>query len=73
MTKRDIAANINFFMNVPVTPEGLGSPSRRRDFRAREICRDARRDQTFLALIGNCPQLNNPAMATASFPVEVLI
>ena len=22
LTKRDVAANINFFMNVPVTPEG---------------------------------------------------
>ena len=38
--KRDIAHNINFFMNVPVTPDG-GLDVRRRPFGAGQICRDA--------------------------------
>ncbi len=41
LTKRDIAHNINFFMNVPVTPDGE-LDVRRRPVGARQICRDDR-------------------------------
>ena len=71
MTKRDITANINFFMNVPVTPEGgltfedgISEPGKYVEMRA-EI--------DVLALISNCPQLNNPCNAYNPTPVEVLI
>ena len=40
--KRDITHNINFFMNVPVTPRGTDVRGRR--LGAREVRRDARRD-----------------------------
>ena len=71
MTKRDIPPNINFFMNVPVTPEGrltfedgISEPGKYVEMRA---------EMDVLALISNCPQLNNPCNAYNPTPVEVLI
>lgn len=71
MSKRDITANINFFMNVPVTPEGkltfedgISEPGKYVELRA---------ETDVLALISNCPQLNNPCNAYNPTPVEVLI
>jgi urea carboxylase-associated protein 1 len=71
MDKRDIANNINFFMNVPVTPEGkltfedgISEPGKYVEMRA---------EMDVLALISNCPQLNNPCNAYNPTPVQVLI
>jgi uncharacterized protein len=71
MDKRDIAHNVNFFMNVPVTPEGkltfedgVSAPGKYVELRA---------DMDILVLISNCPQLNNPCNAYNPTPVEVLI
>ena len=71
MSKRDITSNINFFMNVPVTPEGkltfedgISDPGKYVEMRA---------ETDVLALISNCPQLNNPCNAYNPTPVEVLI
>jgi urea carboxylase-associated protein 1 len=71
LTKRDITSNINFFMNVPVTPEGkltfedgISEPGKYVEMRA---------ETDVLALISNCPQLNNPCNGYNPTPVEVLI
>jgi urea carboxylase-associated protein 1 len=71
MEKRDIAPNINFFMNVPVTPEGkltfedgISEPGKYVEMRA---------ETDVLAVISNCPQLNNPCNAYNPTPVQVLI
>jgi uncharacterized protein len=71
MTKRDITCNINFFMNVPVTPEGkltfadgISNPGKYVELRA---------ETDVLAAISNCPQLNNPCNAYNPTPVRVLI
>jgi urea carboxylase-associated protein 1 len=71
MTKRDLPANINFFMNVPVTPageltfaDGVSGPGRYVEMRA---TRDV------LVLISNCPQLNNPCNAYNPTPVRLLV
>ena len=71
MEKRDIASNINFFMNVPVTPEGgltfedgISEPGKYVEMRA---------ETEVLAMISNCPQLNNPCNAYDPTPVQVLI
>jgi urea carboxylase-associated protein 1 len=71
MTKRDITANINFFMNVPVTPEGgltfedgISEPGKYVEMRA---------EMDVLVLISNCPQLNNPCNAYNPTPVEVFV
>ncbi len=71
LEKRDIANNINFFMNVPVTPEGgltfedgISEAGKYVELRA---------ECDVLALISNCPQLNNPCNAYHPTPIEVLI
>jgi uncharacterized protein len=58
LSKRDVTANINFFMNVPVTPEGrltfedgISEPLKYVEMRA---------EMDVIAVISNCPQLNNP-------------
>jgi urea carboxylase-associated protein 1 len=71
LEKRDIPPNINFFMNVPVTPEGgltfqdgVSGPGKFVELRA---------EMDVLALISNCPQLNNPCNAYNPTPIRVLI
>lgn len=71
MSKRDLTANVNFFMNVPVTPDGkltfedgVSAAGRYVELRAETAVR---------VLISNCPQLNNPCNAYNPTPVRVLI
>lgn len=71
LTKRDIGHNINFFMNVPVTPEGgltfadgLSAPGKYVELRA---------VMNVIVLISNCPQLHNPCNAYNPTPIEVLV
>ena len=71
MNKRDLASNINFFMNVPVTPEGgltfadgISSPGKYVEMRA---------EMDVIVLISNCPQLNNPCNAYNPTPARLLI
>ncbi|HIF49579.1 MAG TPA: urea carboxylase-associated family protein, partial [Cytophagales bacterium] len=71
LSKSDITHNINFFMNVPVTPEGgltfedgISGAGKYVEMRA---------DMNILVLISNCPQLNNPCNGYNQTPVEVLI
>ena len=71
LNKRDIGANINFFMNVPVTPEGgltfedgISAAGKYVELRA---------EQDLIVLISNCPQLNNPCSGFNPTPLEVLI
>jgi uncharacterized protein len=71
LSKHDIAHNINFFMNVPVTPDGglkfddgLSAPGKYLELQA---------EMNVIVLISNCPQLNNPCNAYNPTPIEVLI
>jgi uncharacterized protein len=71
VTKRDLAHNINFFMNVPVTPDGglkfadgVSEPGKYVEMRA---------EMDVLCLISNCPQLNNPCNAYNPTPIRLLI
>jgi hypothetical protein len=71
MTKRDLTSNINFFMNVPVTPEGgltfadgISEPGKYVEMRA---------EMDVMVLVSNCPQLNNPCNAYDPTPVRMLI
>ncbi|WP_053372135.1 urea amidolyase associated protein UAAP2 [Paenibacillus sp. FJAT-27812] len=70
-TKRDLAPNINFFMNVPVTADGglqfadgVSSPGAYVELES--LCRTT-------VLLSNCPQLNNPCNAYNPTPVRVLV
>jgi len=69
--KRDIANNINFFMNVPVTPEGKLTFEDGISESGKYVEMRAERD--VLGLISNCPQLNNPCNAYNPTPIQVLI
>lgn len=71
LTKRDLTHNINFFMNVPVTPEGglkfedgVSEPGKYVEMRA---------EMDVFCLLSNCPQLNNPCNAYNPTPVEVIV
>lgn len=71
MSKRDITHNINFFMNVPVTPaggltfaDGISEAGKYVELKAA---------MDVIALVSNCPQLNNPCNAYNPTPIEVLI
>lgn len=71
MSKRDITHNINFFMNVPITPEGgltfedgISAPGKYVELTAK---------MDVIVLISNCPQLNNPCNAYNPTPVQVSV
>lgn len=69
--KRDLAPNINFFMNVPVTPEGGLEFADGVSGPGRYVEMHAERDVTLL--LSCCPQLNNPCNAYNPTPLRVLI
>lgn len=70
LSARDIHANINFFMNVPVQAdgsaeivEGLSSPG---DFVELEAEKDT------LVVMSNCPQLYNPCSGWNPTPIRII-
>lgn len=69
--KRDITSNINFFMNVPVTPDG-GLTFEDGVSEAGKYV-ELRAEMDVLMVISNCPQLNNPCNAYNPTPVQILI
>src|SRR5690349_15259943 len=71
MTKRDITANVNFFMNVPVTPEGKLTFEDGISGAGRYVEMQAHMDVR--VLISNCPQLNNPCNGYNPTPVQLLV
>ncbi len=71
MTKRDLVSNVNFFMNVPVTPsggltfeDGISAPGKYVELRA---------EMDLYVLISNCPQVNNPCNAYNPTPAQLII
>lgn len=70
MSKRDLPSNVNFFMNVPVTPAGGLTFADGISAAGRHVEMQALMD--VLVLISNCPQLNNPCNAYNPTPVRVL-
>ncbi len=71
MTKRDIAANINFFMNVPVGLDGSLSFADGISAAGKYVEMIAEMD--VVVLVSNCPQLNNPCNAYNPTPVRMLV
>ena len=71
MGKRDIVPNINFFMNVPISPngamtidDGISRPGDHVELRA---------EMDVLCVISNCPQINNPCNGFDPTPIRVTI
>jgi len=71
MGKRDQVGNINWFMNVPVMDDGtlgivdgISAPGKFVELRA---------EMDVLAVISNCPQINNPCNGFNPTPVRIVI
>jgi urea carboxylase-associated protein 1 len=69
--KRDIVSNINWFMNVPVEADGslgivdgISAPGLHLDLEAR---------MDLVAVISNCPQINNPCNGFNPTAVRIVI
>lgn len=69
--KRDLVSNINWFMNVPVDPDGalgivdgLSAPGKRVALKA---------EVDTLVLVSNCPQVNNPCNGFNPTPVRMIV
>ncbi|GAA4992013.1 urea amidolyase associated protein UAAP2 [Kineococcus glutinatus] len=69
--KRDLVSNVNFYMNVPVDPDGslgivdgISAPGLRVALRA---------DVDTLVLVSNCPQVNNPCNGFDPTPVRMVV
>jgi urea carboxylase-associated protein 1 len=69
--KRDIVSNINWFMNVPVEPDGtlgivdgISGPGLYVELKMR---------MDVIAVVSNCPQINNPCNGFNPTPVRVVI
>ena len=69
--KKDLVSNINWFMNVPVDPDGalgivdgLSAPGKRVALRA---------EVDTLVLVSNCPQINNPCNGFNPTPVRMIV
>jgi urea carboxylase-associated protein 1 len=71
LTKRDIAPNINFFMNVPVTPDGQLSFEDGISGAGKYV--ELRAEMDVVVLISNCPQLNNPCNGYNPTPIRLLV
>ena len=69
MDKRDLVSNVNFFMNVPIRPDGelaivdgLSEPGGYVEVRA---------EVDVLVVLSNCPQVNNPCNGFDPTPIRV--
>jgi hypothetical protein len=69
--KRDIVANVNFFMNVPIDAagdfavlDGISPPGSHVDLLA---------EMDLLCVLSNCPQVNNPCNGFDPTPVRAMI
>ncbi len=69
--KRDIVANLNFFMNVPIDPDGnftvvdgISAPGN---------YVDVSMELDVIFVISNCPQVNNPCNGFDPTPIRVMI
>ncbi len=71
ISKGDITHNINFFMNVPVTPDG-GLTFEDGISQAGKYV-ELQAEMDVILLISNCPQLNNPCNAYNPTPIEIFI
>lgn len=69
--KRDMVSNINWFMNVPVEADGaLGIVD---GISAPGLYVDIRAEMDLVAVVSNCPQINNPCNGFNPTPVRMII
>jgi len=71
LTARDLVSNVNWYMNVPVDPDGalgivdgISSPGLSLTLRA---------ERDVLVIVSNCPQVNNPCNGFDPTPVRMVV
>ena len=69
--QRQLTHNINFFMNVPVGPEGSLAFGDGVSAAGKHV--ELRAERDLLVLISNCPQINNPCNGYDPTAVRVLV
>jgi uncharacterized protein len=69
--KRDLVPNVNFFMNVPVTPQGGLQFADGVSAAGKYV--ELRAEMNLWMLVSNCPQLNNPCNAYNPTPARFLL
>lgn len=69
--RKDIVANINFFMYVPVEEDGTMAIVDGRSKPGDYI--DLKAEMDVLAVLSNCPQMNNPAAGFNPTPIRVIV
>ena len=68
---RDIVANINFFMYVPVDSDGAMAIVDGRSKAGDYV--DLRAEMDVLAVLSNCPQVHNPANGYNPTPIRIIV
>ena len=72
--RKDIVANVNFFCHVPVAAGGRLDPLTFRPAASRAGDHvDLRAEMDCLAVVSNCPQVNNPCTAGQPTPIRILV
>jgi urea carboxylase-associated protein 1 len=69
--RRDIVANVNFFMYVPVSPDGSMAIVQGRSRPGDHV--DLRAEMDVLAVLSNCPQVHNLANDYHPTPIRVAV
>jgi uncharacterized protein len=71
MGRRDIVPNVNFFMRVPVDIGGHAAIARGDSIPGSAV--ELRAEMNALAVISNCPQVNNPCNDYNPTPIRVVV
>jgi len=69
--EKDIVANVNFFMNVPVEADGAVAIAAGRSKPGDYV--DLRAEMDLLVVISNCPERDNPAAGFKPTPVRAIV
>jgi urea carboxylase-associated protein 1 len=71
LDERSIVGNVNFFMSVPVLPDGSAGVAD--SISPPGSCVELRAERDVLAVISNCPQMHNPCNGYNPTPIRVMI
>lgn len=69
--RKDLVANVNFFMYVPVAPDGRMAIADGRSKPGDFV--ELRAEMDALAVLSNCPQIYNPANGFTPTPIRVTV
>ncbi|HEV8676074.1 MAG TPA: urea amidolyase associated protein UAAP1 [Methylomirabilota bacterium] len=69
--KKDVVANVNFFMSVPVGADGAMAIAEGRSRPGDYV--DLRAEMDALAALSNCPQIYNPASGGRPTPIRLVL